>query len=249
MGVSVSKNTIQSMINDANSIISSYENSCTATGTSTVAQVTTNGCSFGNDNKIIVEGNAYVSLQCVQNNISNNSIQASVQQSMQQTAKAITQSFGFPNFSLAEQFINQSINLGAQIVSHYSNTCLAETTSSNVGFTCNKSKFGSGNVIEVEGFTTITENCLQNNTSINNIVSDLVSRLNQTAVAQAQNTFEIFIILFIVIIIALAYAGISLAESPIVEYCILFLVLASIISTAVYTITAKKYSNYPYTKK
>ena len=248
MGVSVSKNTVQSMINDTNSIISTYENICSATGTSTVAQVTTNGCDFGNNNRIIVQGNTYVSQTCLQNNRTNNSLKSSVQQSLKQTATAITQSFGFPSVALSENFINSSVSLGDQIVDYYYNTCIAQTSSTNVGFTCTNSQFGSGNVIEVKGFTAITQNCLQNNTAINNIVSSLVSQLNQTATATQQNTFEIFIILFIVIIIALAYSGISLAESPIVEYGILFLVLASIISTAVYTLTARKYNNYPYSR-
>jgi hypothetical protein len=63
-----------------------------------------------------------------------------------------------------------------------------------------------------------------------------------------QNTFEIVIIVFIVVILVLAYAGISLADNPVVEYGILFLVLASIISSAIYAGTAKKYNNYPYTR-
>ena len=248
MGVSISKNTIQSMINDANSVISNYENSCTATGTSTVAQVNLVGCDFKDNNKIIVQGNSYVSQQCVQNNLSNNSIKSSVEQSMRQTAKAITQSFGFPSFGEADNFISDSVKLGDQIVEYYSNTCLAQTTSSNVAFNCTGTKFGSGNVVEVQGFTKITQNCLQNNTSINNITSSLITQLDNTAVATEQNTFEVFIIIFIVIILALAYAGISLADNPLVEYGILFLVLASIISTAVYTLTAKQYNNYPYQK-
>lgn len=248
MGVSVSKNTVQSMINDTNSIISTYENLCSSTGTSTTAQVNTNGCTFGDNDKIIVQGSTYVSQTCLQNNKTNNSLKSSVQQSLQQTAKAITQSFGFPSVALSENFINNSVALGDQIVDYYYNTCIAQTTSSNVGFNCTGTTFGSGDVVEVQGFTTITQSCLQNNTAINNITSTLVSQLNQTATATQQNTFEIFIILFIVIIIALAYSGISLAESPIVEYGILFLVLASIISTAVYTITAKKYNNYPYSR-
>jgi len=248
MGVSISKNTIQSMINDTNSIISTYENTCSATGTSTVSQVNTNGCTFGNNDKIIVEGGAFVSQQCIQNNNTKNSIRSSVEQSMRQTAKAITQSFGFPSFSEAQSFIDLSVTLGNQIVDHYYNTCIAQTTSSNVQFNCQGTKFGNGDVVEIKGFTQITQNCLQNNTSINNTVSTLESKLDQTSVAMQQNTFEIFIIVFIVIILALAYGGISLAQNPIVEYGILFLVLASIISTIVYTVTAKKYNNYPYNR-
>jgi len=249
MGVSISKNTVQSMINDSNSIISTYENTCSASGTSTTSQVNTNGCTFGDNNKIIVEGNTYVSQQCLQNNKSNNSLKSSVQQSIRQSAKAITQSFGFPSFGEAESFINLSVELGDQIVDYYYNTCIAQTSSTNVGFNCEGTKFGNGNVVEIKGFTDITQTCLQNNTSVNNIVSRLETKLDQTSLAQNQNTFEGFIIIFIVIIIALAYAGISLAQSPLVEYGILFLVLASIISTAVYTITAKQKSNYPYVKK
>lgn len=250
MGVSISKNTVQSMINDSNSIISTYENTCTSKGTSTVAQVNIQGCDFGDNNKIIVEGRTNVSLQCIQSNTTTSSIQSSVEQSIRQTAKAVTQSFGFPTVTDAENFISDSVILGTQIVNYYYNTCIAETTSSNVGFTCKPpSKFGNGNVIEVKAFTDVTATCLQTNKDINAIVSKLTTNLDNTAVAKSQGIFELFIIIFVVIIIVLAYAGISLAESPLVEYGILFLVLASIISTVVYTITARQNNNYPYVKK
>lgn len=249
MGISISKNTVDSMINDANSIVSNYDNICSATGTSTKSQVDLNGCTFGDNNKIIVDSGTYVSQQCIQKNLDNNSIKSSVEQSMKQTAKSITQSFGFPSFGLADNFIKDSVSLGSSIVDHYQNVCLAAATSTGSSVDCKNSKFGNGNVIEVKSFTEITQQCLQNNTSYNKIVSDLITKLDQTAVAQQQNTFEIFIIIFIVIIIALAYAGISLAESPLVEWGIFFLVLASIISSVIYTITSRKYNNYPYTKK
>ena len=128
MGVSVSKNTVQSMINDVNSIISTYENICSATGTSTVAQVTAVGCSYGNNNKIIVQGDTYVSQSCLQNNKDTNTLKSSVQQSLKQTAKAITQSFGFPSFTDAQNFIDNSVKLGDNIVDFYNNNCISNAT-------------------------------------------------------------------------------------------------------------------------
>lgn len=253
MGVSISKNTINSMINDSNSIISTYENLCSANGTSTQAQLNINGCTFVNT-PINITANTFISQTCVQNNRSNNSLQSSVRQQMQQAAQAITQSFGFPSVSAAQNFINDSVTLGDQIVDYYYNTCTAQATQNSSVFNCTNSTFECTNnnpncsAINVESYQEITQKCLQTNTTTNAIISKMEEDLNQTAVAMQQNTFASVLIFFLVIIVIIAYAGISVADSPLVQWGIVFLVAFSVISSAIYTITARNNGNYPYKK-
>jgi len=246
MGASISKNTINSMIDSANNVISNYENTCTSSGTSTDAQVTTNGCNFDNT-KIIVGANTYISQTCIQNIRNNNSLQSSVTQQMQQSAQAITQQFGFPSVAAAENFINDSITLGNEIVTNYYNKCVVETAQSNAGFTCKNSTFNNS-VVQVESFQSITQQCLQNTTVYNTIISKMQQDLSQTSLAKQQDTFFSFVLIILFIIGIIAYAGISLAENPLVQWGIVFAVAFFIISSIIYSVIAQQKGNYPYTK-
>src|SRR5579862_391504 len=101
MGVSVSKNTINSLVENTNSIIQSYENICTVTGNTAAAQFTANNCKFTNTT-VDIEATQNVTQSCIQNNNTMNSMNSAVELSMRQTASAITQQFGFPSAAIAQ---------------------------------------------------------------------------------------------------------------------------------------------------
>lgn len=246
MGVSISRNTVNSMVNDTQTILNNYSNICSVTGASADAQISTNGCTITNS-KLIVKANQYVSQNCISNNNIKSSIRANIQQQMQQTATAITQSFGFPSVADAEDFINSSILLGNSIVDTFYNECLAQTANSSATFTCNNSTFNNSTV-EVESFEQITQTCIQNNNVVNNIQADLVQKLSQTSLAKQENTFAGVFLVLIAIILVISYAGISLASSPVVQWGIVLIVLFSVIAGAVYSLTAKANNNYPYNR-
>jgi uncharacterized membrane protein (DUF485 family) len=167
---------------------------------------------------------------------------------MRQTAEATTQAFAFPSLALSESYVNDSISLGQGIVNHYYNTCIVQAESAKAEFKCTDSKF-NGAVINISSYQDITQKCIQDYVNNNDLVSSLQTTISQSDVAKNQSIFTIFLIIFVVLIVVLAYAGVSLAENPLVEWGIVILVVISLVSTIVYTITAKNNGNYPYNKK
>lgn len=246
MGVSISKNTVNSLVSDTQTILNNYSNICSVTGASANAQFHANGCTF-KDSPVTVFANQNVSQNCISNNNIRSSIRANIQQQMQQTATAITQSFGFPSVSDAEDFINSSILLGNTIVDTFYNECLAQTANSNATFVCTNTTFDNSSV-QIESFQQITQTCIQNNNTVNNIQADLVQKLSQTSLAKQENAFAGVFLVVIVIILIIAYGGISLAQSPIVQWGIVLIVLFSVLGSAFYTLTAKTNNNYPYNR-
>jgi uncharacterized membrane protein (DUF485 family) len=248
MGVSVSKNEVDSLIKNTQNIISNYENICTLQGNSSQAQFDANGCDFGKGTVINISSSQNINQTCISSGTTKNSIFNSVSQSMRQTAEATTQAFAFPSINLSESYISDSIDLGQGIINHYYNTCIGKAESSKAEFKCTDSKF-DGAVINISSYQDITQKCIQDYLNNNGLVSKLQSTISQSDVAKNQSIFTIFLIIFVVLIVVIAYAGISLAESPLVEWGIVILIAISLISTVIYTITAKNNGNYPYNKK
>lgn len=246
MGASISKNVINSMVNNTQSIITNYTNICTLSGTAATAQFNADGCAF-KDSNVKVITNQTVNQSCITNSNTKNSITADITQSMQQSATAITQQFGFPSLAAAEDFINTSIDLGNQIVENFYTVCNAEASNASASFTCKNSTF-TNSTIDIESYQNIQQTCFQKNISNNTIISKLQQQLSQTTVAKQADTFTAFVIIIAVIILVIAYAGISIAESPLVQWGIVILVLISIVSTIIYSVTAKNNGNYPYVK-
>jgi hypothetical protein len=246
MGVAISKNTVNSMVQNVQSVIRNYENICEASGNEAQTQFNSNGCTYKNT-QINISATQNISQKCISSDTTYINMSNDVKQSMQQTAQAITQSFGFPSFSDAETFINTSVRLGQSIVDQYRNICISRANSAESIFTCTKSNF-DGSTINLQSYQQITQQCELTSNDTINLRSSLEVQLSQSSLAQQQNTFAIFAVIIIVIIIVLAYAGISVATSPLVEWGIVALVAISIISSVIYTISAQKYGNYPYTK-
>lgn len=247
MGVSVSKNEVNSLIQNTQSIISNYENICTATGNTSQAQFDANGCKFGPGTVINISSSQNIDQTCISSGTTKNSMITDVTQSMLQTAQATTQSFGFPSLALSESYIQDSVLLGQSIVNNYYNSCIADASSSKSSFTCKDSTF-DGAVINVSSYQDVTQQCTQKYINSTDLRSKLESTLSQSAVATQQNTFAIFGAIFIVLILVFAYAGVSLADNPLVEWGIVILILISLISTVVYSVTAKNNGNYPYNR-
>lgn len=244
MGISIAKNTVNSLIQNTQKIIGNYENICTATGNDSFAQFSAQGCNFDND-KIYLTSTQTINQTCIQQGSNKESMLSDVRQSMNQSAQAITQSFGFPSLSISESFINDSIQLGENITNNYLNKCVALGQGSGTTFNCKNSTF-KNSVIDIQSYQKITQKCTQDYINNDTLVSKLVNTLSQSDVAQQQNTFAIFGTIIIVIIVVIAYAGISLADNPLVEWGIVILVLISVISSIVYTISARKNGHYPY---
>lgn len=248
MGIAISKNTINSLIQNTQSIITNYENTCQASGNTAQAQFDANNCTFGSNTKINITATQNINQTCITSETTKESMFSDVRQSMRQSAQAITQSFGFPSISDAETFISNSVKLGERIVNNYYNVCIEKASAAGSGFTCTGSKFGAGTVINIQSYQQITQQCQLTANDTIDLRSMLEVQLSQSSLAQQQNTFAVFAAIFIVIIVVIAYAGISIADNPLVEWGIVILVAISVISSIVYTISAKKNGNYPYNR-
>jgi hypothetical protein len=248
MGASISKNEVNSMIQNTQSIISNYENICTVSGGSSQAQFDANGCTFGKNTTIDITSTQSVNQTCISSGTTRNSMTNDVKQSMQQSAQATTQAFAFPSLSLSESYITDSITLGQSIVDNYYNSCIAEGESAKSVFTCTNSSFGDGSLIKLSSYQDITQKCLQKYVTDNGSVLKLQSNLSQSDVAQNQSIFATFGIIFIILILIFAYAGVSLADNPLVEWGIVILVAISLITSVIYSATAKQNGNYPYNR-
>lgn len=246
MGAGISKNVVDSMVENTNTVINNYEQICTVGGSSSEAQFKANGCNFTGTTINIVDTQT-ITQQCITNDITKNSITSSINQSMKQSATAVTQSFGFPTLQLAENFINASTRLGNEIANRYNLTCSAEASNSTATFECQNSNFNNS-IVNVESYQQITQKCLQQDQTINDLKSDVVAALNQSTTSQQANTFASVVFIFFIIIFIIAYLGISIADSPAVQIGIVLLVTISVISTAVYSATAQNRGNYPYQK-
>lgn len=247
MGASISKNEVNSMIQNSQSIISNYENICTVRGGSSQAQFDANGCTFGPGTEINISATQNVNQTCISSGTTRNSMTNDVIQSMQQSAQATTQAFAFPSLSLSESYINDSILLGQNIVDNYYNSCLVQGENSKASFTCKNSTF-NGAVINLSSYQDITQKCIQDYVTNNELVLRLQSNLSQSDVAKNQSIFATFGIIFIILILIFAYAGVSLADNPLVEWGIVILIAISLITSVIYTVTAKNYGNYPYNR-
>lgn len=246
MGISSSSNTIDSMVNNTTTVINTYQNLCSNSTSTTNEQFIANDCHF-NNTPINIMTTQIINQNCIQNATTTNNIQSSIEQSMQQSAKAITQQFSFPSAAIANNFIKESVKLGTDIANHYSSVCLNEGFNAKVGFSCNNSTF-TNSAVTIDSFQSITQDCISNFLTNNSTISDLKNMLAQTSSATQENTFAFFIIVFAVLIGIFAYAGISIADNPLVEWGIVILVVISLISTALYTASAKQNGNYPYKK-
>lgn len=244
MGVSSSTDAVNSMLSNAITITSQYENICSIPSSSAQDQINLNGCKISNS-KIFIESRAIVSQSCIQNSNTTTAITSSISQNIKQAAQAITQNFGFPSLSLAQTFITESEKLADTISNNYINHCSASTNFTD-SITCTNSQINNS-VVEIDSFQTLTQTCIQTDQNTLNIVANLISILNQSAVSKQENAFTIFVFAFLGIIAIIAYLVIGFANNAVVQWVIVGFIFISVLSTIIYTLSARSSGHYPYT--
>ena len=250
MGASISTNSVNSMLSNVNTIITSYENICSAPSSDANNIFNATNCNLSG-NTIVLQSDQVISQTCLQTATTTGSIKSSIKQQITQMAKALTQQFAFGEVGAAQNFINTSATIGDNIADHYTSVCIGGTGSTGLNslnkLRCTNSTIDN-TIITLESYQNSTQQCLSNYITSNNIQSQLVSLLQQTSTATQASTFSYIIFAFVAIIGIFAWSGISLAENPAIQWIIVFLVPFAVISSIVYTITARAHGNYPYTK-
>jgi len=234
------------MIKSSTDIINTYVQSCTVNSQDANNMIKLEGCIVGTGGQLIIDSNQAVNLNCVQNDTTQNSIDTSVRQNMRQIAEAITQQFGFPNVSIAQSFIDQSVILGGVITSSYYSTCGVKNITSNNPIACQGSTING--IVKINDIQTTAINCTLNATTQNAVYNKVISLLDQSSVAKQEATFLYAFYGILIFFAIVAYFIISLADSPLVQWAVVFIVFFFLLGSVIYAATAKTSGNAPFSK-
>jgi len=95
---------------------------------------------------------------------------------------------------------------------------------------------------------TTSLNCTLNAISTSAEYANVVSLLDQSSVAKEQATFLYAFFGILVFIAIVAYFIISLADSPLVQWAVVFIVFFFVVSSIIYAATAKSSGHSPFSK-
>lgn len=246
MGVSISRNTVNSMIQSSIDVTNNFATICTSTNQEANSVINVNDCTLSND-KILVNSSAVVSLSCLQNASIKQSLSNSVRQNIIQQAQAISASFGFPTVDDAENFLNASLALAENISATFNSLCAAEGTSSKSTFTCTNSQI-SGTIIDVQSFAQVSQNCIFNQIVNTDVANNVVSALQNSSLAKEYDTFSALLYGFIILIAIFAWMAVRFSETPVVQIGVVVIILVVIITSLVYAYTARTSGRYPFKK-
>ena len=244
MGASVSSNTVDSMVKSVVKSIQTYNQTCNVSGTSAQNQIDLSGCVVSKGAEVIINNGQAVNSVCLTNATSKATVTNLVQQTMEQSAQAVVQNIAFGTVAAAQNFIKTATDLGTEISSVYNSRCIVADTSSTNTINCKNSQIDG--IVEINNVQNVVNTCVQNIISNSEIYQKLINQLSQTASAQTENAFAVFLYVFVAILAIGAWFVISVARQPIVQYGIVVLVLISAISTIIYTANAKKSGLFPY---
>ncbi|HSW76943.1 MAG TPA: hypothetical protein VLG50_07845 [Candidatus Saccharimonadales bacterium] len=247
MGASISTNSVNSMISNSIDVLNTYAQTCAVSGTGAQNQIILNGCTLKDGSKIDILNQQVVSQSCITNANTQVAISSSVSQTMRQAAQAITQQFSFPSIASANNFIQDSITLGDFISNTYNSNCSTNISQGKNEIVCNDSTIDNS-IIQIEDFQSVTQQCILNAISNSSIYNTVVNDLRQTSVAKQQDTFAAILGVIALFLAIGAWFVISIARTDAAKWLVVFLVLFFVLSSVIYTATAKERGNYPYTK-
>lgn len=247
MGVSISKNTVNSMIQSSIDITNNFATICSSTNQEANAIINVNDCTLSDD-KILLNSNVVVSLSCLQDTSIQQSVSNSINQNIRQQAQAISASFGFPTVEDAENFLNASLALGEVISNTFNSTCAVEGTSSKTSFSCSGGSTISGTIIEVDSFAQVSQGCIFKQIVQTNAAANVVSALSNSSLSKEYDTFSSLLYGFIILIAIFAWMAVRFSETPVVQIAVVVIILFVIISSLVYAYTARTRGNYPFKK-
>ena len=200
MGAVSAKNEINSAINTAISVLNSSTQTCgTSLSIEQIIEVT--GCSTVTISNINFNAIGVLDTACSQKNSSNTDISNKVTQVMTQAANAINQSLSLnPNSTEAQNIVNAMINIGIAVQNVYSQSCVnSSAIKQGVRITeCNNASIQG---VNFDAYSKAVSSCVQNSTSVTNLVNDLAVTIDQKATAEVAPLVSFGIILIVLILI------------------------------------------------
>lgn len=244
MGASISTNSINNMVNNAINVANTIAVSCTMSGNNLNNVINLQGCTIAGGGSINIDETQIISQVCVSDATVSNSIHTAVQQSIRQTAKAIVQQFAFGTIAAAEDFINSSVNIGETISNSFVGVCNNKASSGALTLNCTNSVIAGA--INFTTYQEANQTCTFNTVFNTKVYNHLIQLLSQTATATQESTFAYILFAFVAILAIGAWFVISIADTPLVQWAIVGLVLFFVIGSIIYTATARSRGLYPY---
>ncbi len=246
MGISTSRSTVDSMINNSISVINTYAQTCTAGTQNANNQIDLQKCDVTPGGRIVIDSGQAVNISCLTNANTSSAISSSVTQNIRSAAQAISQQFSFPSITDAESFVNASVTLGQAIANTYTSNCLLAQQNQNNTIKCTDSEISG--LVEIQSAQTAAINCVLIANTVNEARNKVISLLDVSSIAKQEPTFVYLVYGVLIFFAILAWFCISIANNPFIEWGIVFIVFFLVVSTIIYTYTAKSAGNYPYKK-
>lgn len=244
MGITVSTNSVDNLVKSAIDVINNTAQVCVTSASGAQNKIIISGCT-GNNDQIFINSQQIVSSNCITNASVKSTIASNVSQTLQQAAQAASQTLAFPSITSANNFITSTIQLGDTITNTFYNTCISEISGDSNQIVCQDSTLNN-TVIGINSYQNATQQCILNSTAVSQASANVLNHLQESAVATQQNTFAVFILVFIAIIAILAWMFINLATDPFYQWLVVVIVLFFTISAAVYAGVSKSHGLYPY---
>ena len=244
MGAAISKNVAKQIIDTSTSIANSYVQNCSGTGSQVFGLDVSSGCT-ANIGSINISNQQVINVKCVQNTTTQNSMKADIQAQITQQALAAAQSIGGPSLSYAENISNFSAKAASDITNVYTQTCMAQASQTQ-GIVCG----GTGSsltvgAINISGQQTQYTDCTANNSTINDLTTELASIINSQTSAKEADTLGTFVVVGLIILGILGLGFIYAANGPI-GWAIIAVIAVIIVVLIVYATLAFTKKLYPF---
>lgn len=245
MGVSVSSNSAQQLNAVANEVAATFSNTCKSsikqqTGLNLV------DCNLTFRDGIDLNQASTVSVTCLQNDSFKSTMTDSISDAVSQKANSITQSLGGVGVGVANDISSLSNELAQSVVQKFTQTCVTGIDSSNI-INCQGSSITAG-YLKTQNTVNAYNTCTQDDSGQAAIISKLQDRIQQTAVAQEENSFNAIIgaVLLVIGVIAIFFVN-SVSSS--VGWIVVFIVFLLIVALVLYAFFAQRNGWYPFAQK
>lgn len=245
MGASIARAASDSMEQVAVNVTNEFFTTCSNNISTSSAFKLGEGCKTGNIN-ISVENKTTISQKCLTQSTVKNSLNQAMRSQLQQQAQALSQNLGFPAVSYTNSLVEVSQKIADNITNNIATRCLTNSNDTTK-FNCTGAQTGDI-VFTVKNSADIVNSCVTNSDAYNSLKSDMEQILRNSSTAKeadALGNLLIFLGLFGIGVLFFIYEDIN---SPI-GYLIIFVIIAILVGSCVYSYSAAGMNLYPYQRE
>lgn len=247
MGVAVSRQVSNNILNNSYAIANNYTQTCINSTANTFNLIADQGCTQTVQNVTITDQTTF-NVKCLQNNTTKSTLKNTIQTQITNQAIAAAQSLGLPSASVVDQIQGFAETAASTIENSYTQECIG-LTSNDINFECSGTGTAQniGNITIANTTTTYTD-CIQKARTDANLDSTLTGIISNTASAKEANTLISFIIIVLIFLGIFAVIFVRTLNGPI-GWIIVIVVVIVILSLLVYAGIAFQEKRYPYNNR